>query len=1224
MIVKAHTPVIGETGYNCHARNFFKALNRITPVQIRNFTVPHNWNGYTSDEPFNGEYYIDDVLKKMLVEQTLHTENGMKEFPLYTRYKNEGTPDVHIVLNENYHHYFFDEYDGKKIAYNVWETTRYQDDFFERLDTFDQVWVPSQWQKNCLIEQGMNSDKIKVVPEGVDVKTYKPKNYVVSQPINRPFRFLLVGRWDYRKSTKEIIDTFIKTFSEDENVEFILSVDNPYATDGLQSTEERLEKYGIRHSKIKVVHHLSKDEYVDLIKTADVFLSCARGEGWNLPLIEAMASGVPSLYSNWGAQLEFAEGRGIPVGIIGEVPGSVQGKDYYSWVKDAPGNFAEPNFEDLSVKMRDVFENYTIHKKKALDDSDEIREIFTWENAAKTAKEILDDFMTEEIPDEESIAIVLAHADTQYRRKLLKDCLSSIKMDTILSANYVVEPDTQKLSSWTLYSKDNPLLFKEDYEKYGVGYFSWWIDENGERKTRPFLFEHSYAVYSLIRQGLEKAKSLGKKYVHIVNYDYVISNSTFKTNRKLLEKNDAVLYKYEDWEIDNFYCSAFLSAKLDVLYSYFTKYNSKREYYTSLPGFNVLELNMYQYFLDESIKKAVFPWSSLGKDNSVNLEDAHNFYQLEHDDLVGKNFKEISDFFNCDKTTYHEYDKHYPMFFDKWRDDSINIFEIGLDEGKSMNVWQNYFPYAKIWGMDISKSFKNSRCEVFVGNQNNINDLKRITNHIPKCNIIVDDGSHVAEHQLKTFYYLFENMLDWGGVYIIEDTECSYWAPDQEVYSFETGYLNLIDYFTKLNHDVNSHYSGLKNHLHIKSITYGANCIIIQKKEKDELLERGYRFKDKLSSNTVKSESNIERNNLQINFVDGPFVEISGNIQDDYTVNFIDTKTNQTVYSSKISTNHWVRCNRKWLTNWKIKIESKSGEILEYGFDLTDKRVFIVFESSSLGDTLAWIPYVEEFRKKNKCHVVVSTFMNDMFREQYPELEFVEPGTNVNNLYALYRLGCFYDDNKVDMDRHKTDFRSLRLQEYVSDILGLDFEEILPRMPKISPMKSDKPYICIANHSTAQSKYWNNQTGWQELVDYVKSLGYDVYLLSREEDGYMGNKNPSGVIKVENKTLKEIGAIMLGSQGFVGISSGLSWLAWSLGVNTVLISGQTDKLLEPITKIERVINESVCHACFSRHLFDKGDWNWCPEHKGTERQFECSKQITFEVVKPSLDKLLGI
>ena len=769
------------------------------------------------------------------------------------------------------------------------------------------------------------------------------------------------------------------------------------------------------------------------------------------------------------------------------------------------------------------------------------------------------------------------------------------------------------------------MLYANEYEKYGVNYITWWKDKDGNYFEKPFDYEHSYAVYDLTKRGIELARTLGKKKIHIINYDYTISQKTLVSHENLLDSYDFVVYEYDDKKHgDSAYCSAFMSGNVEPIYSYFGKFSTKYEYYTSLPGFNILEMNLSEYLKSTNFNIKSIKISSLSKDNKVNQAEANNFNHTETTEFIGKSFKETSDFFNCDKTTYHEYDKHYPMFFDKWRDDSINIFEIGLDEGKSMNVWQNYFPYAKIWGMDISKSFKNSRCEVFVGNQNNINDLKRITNHIPKCNIIVDDGSHVAEHQLKTFYYLFENMLDWGGVYIIEDTECSYWAPDQEVYSFETGYLNLIDYFTKLNHDVNSHYSGLKNHLHIKSITYGANCIIIQKKEKDELLERGYRFKDKLSSNTVKSESNIERNNLQINFVDGPFVEISGNIQDDYTVNFIDTKTNQTVYSSKISTNHWVRCNRKWLTNWKIKIESKSGEILEYGFDLTDKRVFIVFESSSLGDTLAWIPYVEEFRKKNKCHVVVSTFMNDMFREQYPELEFVKPGTTVNNLYALYRLGCFYDDNTVDMDRHKTDFRSLRLQEYASDILGLDFEEILPRMPKISPMKSDKPYICIANHSTAQSKYWNNQTGWQELVDYVKSLGYDVYLLSREEDGYMGNKNPSGVIKVENKTLKEIGAIMLGSQGFVGISSGLSWLAWSLGVNTVLISGQTDKLLEPITKIERVINESVCHACFSRHLFDKGDWNWCPEHKGTERQFECSKQITFEVVKPSLDKLLGI
>jgi len=404
-IVKAYTSIIGDTGYNCHSRNFFKELDKLIPVQVRNFTIGSSWEGYNNDEPHNNEYYIDDQLKTMLVEQTLHTPNGRENFPLYTRYKNEGNPDVHLILNETNHYYFFENYNGLKIAYNVWETTRQPEQFFESLKKFDQIWVPSEWQRKCTIEQGISPDKIKVVPEGVDTETFKPKNRMISYPTGRPFKFLLIGRWDYRKCTKEIIETFTKTFSEDENVELILSADNPFPTDGMNSTEERLERYGITHSSIKVVHHLSKTDYVDMLKSGDVFLSCARGEGWNLPLIEAMSCGVPSIYSNWGAQLEFADGCGIPVNIVGEIPASSDDKDYYSWIKDAPGNFAEPDFNDLSMKMRDAYTNFKIYKKKALDDSDKIREKFTWKNAAILANDIIQELISENksVSKEESI-----------------------------------------------------------------------------------------------------------------------------------------------------------------------------------------------------------------------------------------------------------------------------------------------------------------------------------------------------------------------------------------------------------------------------------------------------------------------------------------------------------------------------------------------------------------------------------------------------------------------------------------------------------------------------------------------------------------------------------------------------------------------------------------------------------------------------------------------------
>jgi glycosyltransferase involved in cell wall biosynthesis len=246
-IIKAHTSLIGDTGYNTHALNFFKQLHSLYPVQVRNWSVGPNWTGYNNDEPHNNEFGVDDVVKTILTEQTLRTPNGNEEFPLYTSYKNEGNPDVHIILNDNNHHYFYENYVGKKIAYNVWETTLQPTIFFENLKKFDQVWIPSEWQKECTVKQGIPENKVKVVPEGVDTNIYKPKN---KKTKNKIFRFLLVGRWDYRKSIREIIESFDYVFSEKENVELVISVDNPFATDGLSSTQDRLDKFGINQKNI--------------------------------------------------------------------------------------------------------------------------------------------------------------------------------------------------------------------------------------------------------------------------------------------------------------------------------------------------------------------------------------------------------------------------------------------------------------------------------------------------------------------------------------------------------------------------------------------------------------------------------------------------------------------------------------------------------------------------------------------------------------------------------------------------------------------------------------------------------------------------------------------------------------------------------------------------------------------------------------------------------------
>lgn len=375
-----------------------------------------------------------------------------------------------------------------------------------------------------------------------------------------------------------------------------------------------------------------------------------------------------------------------------------------------------------------------------------------------------------------------------------------------------------------------------------------------------------------------------------------------------------------------------------------------------------------------------------------------------------------------------------------------------------------------------------------------------------------------------------------------------------------------------------------------------------------------------------KAEKRIMKNNININFLDGVFVEITGHYEENYNVKFIDTSNDYVVFEVNLTNNQWARCNRKWVTNWKILVTSSNGQIQEYYFEPSGKRVLISIESSSLGDTIAWFPYVESFQKKHNCQVVVSTFLNELFEKEYPNIEFVKPGTTVHNLYALYRIGLFYDGNGFDGTKHKTDYRKLRLQEIATDILGLDFEEIRPRIYVENKTKQiDGDYATIGLYSTAQLKHWNNETGWQETVDYLNSKGIKSVHISKQVGEYMGNKPPENIVdKTGDISLQDRITDILNSKMFIGVSSGLTWVAWALGVPTLLISGCTEEIHESTSNVYRVINTSVCNSCFSEHYFDKGDWNWCPLHKGTERQFECSKQIPFTMVKSKIDQILEI
>jgi hypothetical protein len=180
---------------------------------------------------------------------------------------------------------------------------------------------------------------------------------------------------------------------------------------------------------------------------------------------------------------------------------------------------------------------------------------------------------------------------------------------------------------------------------------------------------------------------------------------------------------------------------------------------------------------------------------------------------------------------------------------NIKLFEIGCGaEFASFNMWKEYFPKGQIFCMDINEEIETDRGVVYRGDQTNIEDLQRMVNLIGECEIIIDDGSHIPQHQIDTFNFLFENMLKNGGVYIIEDIECNYWNPKTYLYGYEVGSSNIVDHLQSLPHRINSEFSNFKNHKLISSVTFFKNCIILTKMTSEEIEENKgeYRFKEML------------------------------------------------------------------------------------------------------------------------------------------------------------------------------------------------------------------------------------------------------------------------------------------------------------------------------------------------------------------------------------------
>ncbi len=147
------------------------------------------------------------------------------------------------------------------------------------------------------------------------------------------------------------------------------------------------------------------------------------------------------------------------------------------------------------------------------------------------------------------------------------------------------------------------------------------------------------------------------------------------------------------------------------------------------------------------------------------------------------NLDKLAAIYNTDKTGTHFYTQHYQTHFKKFKNKKINLLEIGVGGydnphagGGSLKMWKRYFSYGKIYSIDIydKSPLQEPRIKIFRGSQVDNDFLEMVTKEMGSIDLIIDDGSHINEHVIETFKMLFPKLKD-GGIYVIEDTQTSYW-----------------------------------------------------------------------------------------------------------------------------------------------------------------------------------------------------------------------------------------------------------------------------------------------------------------------------------------------------------------------------------------------------------------------------------------------------------------
>jgi len=374
----------------------------------------------------------------------------------------------------------------------------------------------------------------------------------------------------------------------------------------------------------------------------------------------------------------------------------------------------------------------------------------------------------------------------------------------------------------------------------------------------------------------------------------------------------------------------------------------------------------------------------------------------------------------------------------------------------------------------------------------------------------------------------------------------------------------------------------------------------------------------------------VDNNEIITSFIPSPKIEIRGDYNKNYKVEFIDINTKEVKFSDVINNGMWSSIPYKF-DSLAIKVNGKIIDIMSSRLNeksypsnsIFQKETHLIdLHSNSLGDTVAIMPFLDLYSNKNNVDVYLrgNLDFNKLFEKSYPNIKIINREDK-------------YFDNVIHIKHNFTK----PLQQYFAEQLGIKDCNYL--RPKIDSFKTDRPlknkYITFGIHSTMQMKYWNHPDGkvvrgespyWNDLCRMLRKSNLtpvclELHELFGEPPHY--NALPNKSVKKIGMSLEEVINYIEHSEFYIGLSSGMAWVAHALGKPVAMIANFTEDWNEFDLNEEdyiRITNKNVCHGCWHTENIDLGNWDNCPKHQDTDRQFECHTSITPKQVFDKIKK----